>query len=410
MKFLILQLSVLVCVSINFFSCKENSFLIEHWKHPLPLLNDSNKGIQLQLSSFESNFDPKQCATCHETQWRGWKNSFHSKSIGSGLVWQKEILDGNEFNTCLDCHSPLPETKVEVSESFRTKEILISQKNHFPEGITNPSIQCASCHIRNQIWYGPPSKNQSVNKTETFNSNLPHNGFQSKPEFESSGFCKSCHESPENGILLNGKRLMEVYKEWEESSYAKQGVQCQNCHMPNREHSWKGIHDKEFVRSAVEPKWELSRIKKDTIHIHAELKNIHVGHKFPTYLIPKITLRFYAIDTSGKRNLIEESIIGRLVDTKFTHEYYDTRISPNENHTVEYEYHLNEENIKSIVWETQVHPDEHYIRSFEESLKERGEFLSAKAREQLKLSLSEKRESSYILFTLSLPMPASLRQ
>ncbi|MBL0956143.1 MAG: cytochrome c554 and C-prime [Leptospira sp.] len=408
MKFLSLQLTFLFCISLIFFSCKENSFLAEHWNHPLPLLNGSNQGKQSLLSPLESNLDPKQCATCHETQWKSWKDSFHAKSIGNGLIWQKQILESKEFKNCLNCHSPLQETKAEISETFRTDEIIHSQIVHFPEGISNPSIQCATCHIRNQIWYGPPRKTLNQNKTENYT--FPHNGFQAKSEFESSLFCKSCHESPEYGVFLNGKQLMEVYKEWENSSFAKQGIQCQNCHMPDREHSWKGIHDPEFVRKSVQPSWKLEKISDGEIRIHAELKSIAVGHKFPTYLVPKILLRFYTIDTFGKKTLIEESIIGRLVNTKLSEEYYDTRIAPNDKHTVYFTYKLNGKKIVKVEWETIVEPDEHYVRSFEESLKEKGKLLSNETKKQLTLSLSEKRESEYKLFTLSLPMPVLLQK
>ncbi|MCW7463468.1 multiheme c-type cytochrome [Leptospira limi] len=408
MKVLTLQLSVLICIFINFYGCKENSFLAKHWKHPLPLLNGSNQGIQLKLSSLESNMDPKQCATCHEDQWKSWKNSFHAKSIGNGLIWQKQILESKEFNNCLNCHSPLQETKAEISKTFRTDEIIQSQKQHFPEGISNPSIQCASCHIRNQTWNGPPRKTLNQNKTE--DDLFPHNGFQANPDFENSLFCKSCHESPEYGVFLNGKQLMEVYKEWENSSFAKQGIQCQNCHMPNREHSWKGIHDPEFVRKSVQPSWKLEKISNTEIRIHAELKSIAVGHKFPTYLVPKILLRFYTIDTIGKKTLIEESIIGRLVNTNLSEEYYDTRIAPNDKHSIDFTYKWNGVKIKKIEWETIVDPDEHYVRSFEESLLKKSEFLSKETKNQLELSLSEKRESRYNLFTLSLPMPVLLQK
>ncbi|XDD45630.1 multiheme c-type cytochrome [Leptospira sp. WS39.C2] len=408
MKSFSLQLLVLFWIFTIHGSCKENSFLEEHWKHPLPLLSGTNQGYQNTLSHNESNLDPKQCSRCHETQWKSWKNSFHAKSIGNGIVWQKEILKPKEFNNCLDCHSPLLETKAEVSSILQTSEILQSHKQHFPDGIKNPSVQCASCHIRNQTWYGPPRK--MVYQNDSNNDSLPHNGFQAKIEFESSLFCKSCHESPEYGVFLNGKQLMEVYKEWSNSSFARQGIQCQNCHMPGREHSWKGIHDKEFVRESVQPSWKLERISNAEIRIHAELKSINVGHNFPTYLVPKVGLRFYTIDKSGKRNLIEESIIGRLVNTSLSEEYYDTRIAPNEKHTVNFTYKLKNEKIERIEWETLVDPDEHYVRSFEESLFEKSSLLSPEAKKQLTLSLSEKRESEYNLFTLSLPMPVLLQQ
>ena len=42
---------------------------------------------------------------------------------------------------------------------------------------------------------------------------------------------------------VNGRPLLDTYREWLEGPYAKAGVQCQHCHMLNREHTWKGVRD-----------------------------------------------------------------------------------------------------------------------------------------------------------------------
>ncbi|MGV3665805.1 MAG: multiheme c-type cytochrome [Leptospira bouyouniensis] len=399
-----LQLTFWIYFVFQSVSCKENSFLSEHWNHPLPIQTNPD----VYITESESNYNPDQCANCHMNQYKGWKTSFHAKSIGNGLLWQKAILSKDELNSCLHCHSPLPETKSEVSDTYQNKEILGSKNKHFPEGISNPSIQCASCHIRNQIWYGPPSTKQSNNQIESLGIRMPHNGYKVQMEFESSSFCKSCHESPKSGQKLNGKNLMEVYKEWEESSYSKNGIQCQNCHMPNREHTWKGIHDPEFVRGGLQPIWSLTRTLNGEIQINAELKSIAIGHKFPTYLIPKVYLRFFVTNRIGQRKLIEESIVGRLVNTNLTEEYFDTRITPGNSHVVSVRIADKEKEIKTIDWVIEVDPDEHYIRSFEESLREKSNSISETTKKLLQLSLSEKRESRYILFTSSLPVPVSL--
>lgn len=399
-----LQLITFSFLCLFVVSCNDNSFLSNHWNHPIPI--QMNPSLEITDRGF--NLDPKNCSSCHSKQFTLWQLSFHAKSIGNGLLWQKEVLSTKEFNNCLNCHSPVPETKAILSETFQTKETLTSQNKHFPEGITNPSIQCVSCHIRNQIWYGPPSRENKSNERMHSSTNLPHNGFELKSEFESSEFCKSCHESPDSGITLNGKHLMEVYKEWQESSFAKEGVQCQNCHMPNREHSWKGIHDPEFVRSSIKPFWYIKSIQSNQIQIHAELKSIAVGHMFPTYLIPKLYLRFYTVDPNGKRRFVEESIVGRLVNTNLSEEYYDTRIPPGGSHKVNFQLTITPSKIKRMDWVIEVDPDEHYVRSFEESFNTKANSLSEKSKLMLKHSLSEKKESRYILFTLSLPMPVSL--
>lgn len=389
-----------------FVSCSDSNFLDSHWNHPIQIQGKP----PLHFSPLEKNMDPNACGTCHTEQFRNWQNSFHAKSIGKGFLWQKEILKSEEYKSCFSCHSPLPETKSELSTEFLTPEILSSKSHNFPNGIKNPSILCASCHIRNQIRFGPPPKsNLKIESNKDIPiEKLPHNGYIVKEDFESSKFCKSCHESKEEGVKLKGKKLMEVYSEWEKSPFAKQGVQCQNCHMPNREHSWKGIHDKSFVQNSILPSWKITE-QNGLYSVKAEIKSIGVGHMFPTYVVPKIYLRFYAITKEKKRILLDESIVGRYVNTDLNEEYFDTRIKPNGTLMVQFDY-LPKNKIQEFLWEIEVNPDEQYVRSFEEQLVTKADIISKQTKKMLQESLLEKKNSRYLLFTLNWRVPASLPQ
>ncbi|TGL39896.1 cytochrome c554 and C-prime [Leptospira perdikensis] len=387
-----------------FVSCSDSNFLQSHWKYPIP-----EQGVPpSHFSSLEKNLNPTSCATCHQNQFQNWKKSFHAKSISSGFLWQKEILTQEEYSSCFQCHSPLAETKSELDSKYQTKEILNSKAHNFSTGLESPSILCASCHIRNQIRFGPPPRDNP--KKEITTGNLPHNGYVAKIEFESSEFCRSCHESKETGVKLNGKRLMEVYSEWKKTTFAKDGIQCQNCHMPDREHSWKGIHDKTFVQNSLLPTWTITE-NKGKYRIQAELKSIGIGHAFPTYIVPKIYLRFYVV-LKDKPNpiLLEESVIGRIVNANLTEEYLDTRIQAQKTHLVRFDFEPKENQIQKFLWEIEVNPDEQYVRSFEEQLKNKGNQLSNLSRKLLEESLYEKRNSRYTLFTLSSKVPVSLPQ
>lgn len=405
MRFLIFQLTNIFVLTTMFVSCSDSNFIESHWNHPI-----QTQGIPpSHFSPLEKKLDPNACGTCHTKQFQNWEKSFHAKSIGKGLLWQKEILPQKDYNSCFHCHSPLPETKAELSNGYQNKEILNSKIHNFPDGIKNPSIICASCHIRNQVRFGPPPKTNLATNNSKPNDKLPHNGYVVKTEFESSNFCKSCHESKKDGVILNGKKLMEVYSEWENSQFAKNGVQCQNCHMPNREHSWKGIHDKTFVQNSVLPHWQITE-KDGTYSVKAELKSVGVGHMFPTYVIPKIYLRFYAITNQNTRILLDESMIGRFVNTDLNEEYFDTRIKPNGSLLVQFEYKPRDHSIQEFLWEIEVNPDEQYIRSFEEQLTSKKNLLSKHSKKILEESLLEKKNSRYLLFTLNWRVPVSLPQ
>ncbi|MCW7482614.1 ammonia-forming cytochrome c nitrite reductase subunit c552 [Leptospira kanakyensis] len=402
MNFQTFQLTNIFLFILMFVSCSDSSFLQSHWNHPIPELGTPPS----HFSTLEKNLNPRACGTCHQNQFQNWEKSFHAKSASPGFLWQKEIFTQEEYKSCLNCHSPLAETKLEIDSNFQTPEIISSKSHNFPDGIDNPSILCASCHIRNQIRFGPPPRT-NVTKIKTSGS-MSHNSYVVKEEFESSEFCKSCHESKETGVRLSGKRLMEVYTEWERSPFAKQGIQCQNCHMPDREHSWKGIHDKTFVQNSLKPIWEVKE-QNGQYQIQAELKNIGVGHNFPTYLVPKVYLRFYVIFKNKKLPiLLEESVVGRVVNTDLTEEYLDTRIKPNESHKVRFNYEPKENLVSEMIWEIEVDPDEQYVRSFEEQLKTKATTLTTDAKKLLQESLSEKKNSRYILFTLNWKAPVSL--
>ncbi|WP_246838267.1 multiheme c-type cytochrome [Leptospira meyeri] len=404
MRFLNIQLTNILFLVSMFVSCSDSNFIESHWNHPI-----QPQGLPpSHFSSLEKSLDPNACATCHTEQFQNWKKSFHAKSIDKGFLWQKEVLTPEEYKSCFNCHSPLPETKSELSTEYQTPEILKSKSHNFPNGITNPSIICASCHIRNQIRFGPPSKTNTETNKDNPNKILPHNGYIVKGDFESSKFCRSCHESKEDGVRLNGKKLMEVYSEWEKSPFAKQGVECQNCHMPNREHSWKGIHDKTFVQNSISPSWQI--IEQGGLYsIKAEIKSIRVGHMFPTYVVPKIYLRFYAITIENNRILLDESIVGRYVNTNLNEEYFDTRIKPNGILLVQINYKPKVE-IQEFLWEIEVDPDEQYVRSFEEQLSKKFNIISKQTKKMLEESLSEKKNSRYLLFTLNWRVPVSLPQ
>ncbi|MDF3818873.1 multiheme c-type cytochrome [Leptospira sp. 96542] len=353
-------------------NCKESDFYETHW--------NPNLGFQgsppAHFTELEKNLNPSACKTCHKEQWEKWQFSFHAKSYSSGLLWQKEILNESERKNCLRCHSPLPETK---------------------------ALSCASCHVRNYIHYGPPPK-EVTNETKT--TNLPHDGFVVQNEFEDSKFCKNCHESPDTGAQINSKKQMETYTEWKNSKFAKQEIHCQNCHMPGRTHEWKGIHDKDMVLKGLDIQFLVERVgSQDKLICKIASKNI--GHYFPTYLVPKIYVKFYR-NNKNQQTLIDIFTIGRIVNLNLTEEYEDTRIKPGE--TRIYSVLSDSINIKNLeyILKIDVDPGEQYIRLFEEQKKHLKNTLSKESLFLINESLREKRNSRYNLITWKRLAPVSL--
>jgi hypothetical protein len=380
------KLVIAIASSIFFvfnFNCTltEESFSDLHWKFPLEIQSKDHVNIITTL-------DPKNCSTCHLNQYRNWKTSIHGQSISSAVTFQLEELSLEEKSNCLNCHSPLRESQDYLINNINPESY--SNKVDYPylknENESLP-VNCAACHVRNFTWFGPPSRN-------TINETNPHNGFKTEREFESSMFCKNCHESPESGIKLQGKKLMETYSEWRDSKFFKKDIQCQNCHMPDRNHQWKGIHDKEMVLSGIEYNFEVQPSGKETI-LKAILKSNYIGHKFPTYAVPKIYLKLLIIENQ-KEKILAEKILGRIITNDLTEEFLDTRLAPEESVVLESKV-LNHKT--KVIFRIEVEPEEMYIRIFQEKLNNK-KFYNQKSIEKLQEILREKQRLNYRLLEI----------
>src|SRR5207245_1516074 len=162
---------------------------------------------------------------------------------------------------------------------------------------------------------------------------LPHGGVTRTPAFLSAAFCRGCHQFAEDAPTLNGKPLENTYREFEASRFAREGVQCQDCHMPDRRHLWRGIHDVDMVRSGLSIEVAAPRSRAgagDNVDVGLTVRSVRVGHAFPTYVTPKVVLRAELVDATGA--VIErsraESVIALEIALDLSREISDTRLLP----------------------------------------------------------------------------------
>lgn len=340
------------------FQCqKKSSFIEEHWN----LTYGNPPYIQ-----------PELCGHCHPVQWNAYKNSRHSKSMSSGFVWQLFAMNNQERIQCYNCHS----------YGLLSSEInLTNYKN-----LNNYSIQCSTCHIREKTgirkFFGPP-----LSKEITFNEyhSIPHS-LEIRKEFEDEKFCIHCHTTPNNGQKVNNKLLMNIYEDWKNSPFSKENnyKTCQNCHMPQREHSWKGIFDKEFVLDHINIQW-------DPNNKNLKIFNNKIGHKFPAYSVPRIQI----ILKNGLNEILLKEI-GWKLDIFLKKEEEDSRI-PSGNY---FEYTLPRDTLKNIKSNTYlqiyIHPSYHYEKSFEYTLENL--ILTEIEKELIKIAIKESKDSRYLLW------------
>jgi hypothetical protein len=263
--------------------------------------------------------------------------------------------------SCYYCHAPLAEQSEAAvdgghgvpggGEYIRNPE--------FDKRLQGSGVNCGVCHLREGVIYGPAPLDSGGGRGSATSGGLRHASVQ-KDFFSDAGFCAACHQM-DAGFKLNGKVLMNTYREWSQSKYARENVACQSCHMPGRRHLFRGIHDPEMVRGGVKIEAE----KGVGIKARLRITNSAVGHMFPTYVTPSVVVSGFLTDAEGARiqETVKEAVIARRVTLDLSQEVFDTRIPPQGTFSFDYES-VDLPGARTLVFEVRVFPDEFYNRFF----------------------------------------------
>jgi hypothetical protein len=366
-------------------------FLATHWTQPLP----PQGGPAAERSALEASLDATACAQCHAEQWDAWSGSLHSRAMGPGIEWQLRLMDQEQGNRCLRCHAPLAEQKALVAlERGWSAAPERPRPDYVPGDLHRQGVACAVCHVRGQRRFGPPA---SPGKGEA----TAHGGFVADGAFEDSRFCATCHQFPADGPRLAGKLHEDTLAQWQASGFAgKQS--CQQCHMPERRHLFRGIHDPEMVRRAVEVQLDAG-VENGRGLARVAVVNVGAGHHFPTYMVPKVHVRLALRGPQGQTEAIGEEVIGWQVDVDITREQFDTRIPAGGRFEFERTFELPDEAGWSIEVSLAVAPREHYERVFAASL-EKASRMDAATVGLLRAALREARQTRFEAMRISRPL------
>ena len=347
-----------------------SAFLEKHWSRPLASQTSAPK----PLSPPEASLAPSDCGQCHAAQYGDWQTALHAQAMGPGLMGQLITMAPDalaEHQDCIRCHAPLAEQADSLSAaiaSARTAPAKSVQggRGHAaaPGPLHEQGLVCAACHLRAQEVFGPPRRDGSAPDTAQ-RAALPHGGFTATTAFSDSRFCAACHQFEPDGFALNGKLLENTHEEWKASRHAREGRSCQSCHMPGRRHLWRGIHDPDMVRAAVEFTPALSAVADGLVNATLSVRNTGAGHYFPTYVTPKVILEIEQIDGAGRSlsKTREERIIQRQVPLDLEREIADTRLPPDGELRFEYRQSPHA-NARGVVFRLRVEPDEFYTRLY----------------------------------------------
>jgi RNase P subunit RPR2 len=230
------------------------------------------------------------CGECHQAIHAVWQHSLHAKSWSNGVfqaAYRRSIdAYGEEgARVCLSCHAPT----VRQGQDFAVKDPVTA------EGVT-----CDFCHSIAAI---------DLDAADPFRVNLektkygplrhaqsPAHQIVDTSFHKNSEFCGPCHEYRN----AQGVTVLGTYSEWKESTYARQGKQCQDCHMPLvpgrvvalnikektptsvNLHDISGSHDMERVRKAITLEISGYEWHGDRVWLFVKVSNVGSGHCFPT--------------------------------------------------------------------------------------------------------------------------------
>jgi hypothetical protein len=373
------------------------AFLQRHWQVPVPLQG----APPTAYTPLEASLHPKDCGRCHPQQYQDWQQSLHSRSMGPGVSGQLMELDPATSTLCATCHTPLSEQlpQLEYQGTYQDNPA-------FDARLQLAGLVCAACHVRQHQRFGPPRR--ATLPPLPPGMVLPHGGFTASEAFQRAEFCKRCHQFDPDGLALNGKLLENTYEEWRQSPYAQDGVQCQSCHMSDRRHLWRGIHDAEMVQQAMEvtlTPHTASYTPGAQVEVGITVTNVGAGHYLPTYVTPKIFVQAHLLDAQGQvlPDSAQEAVLGREVTLDLSEELYDTRIPPKASHTFTYTAVMPAA-ATTLRVRVVVHPDHFYQRFFAATLQDGG---GGTGRAQLEEALRHTQVSPFTVFEQMLPLMAT---
>jgi len=327
-------------------------FLAQHWQLPVALQGEP----PADFAEAERSLDPATCGACHPKQHAEWSTSLHAAAYSPGLAAQ--LIDGelahpSEVRSCQSCHTPLAE-QIPFNPALGANPA-------FDPQLRAQGIPCAGCHVRRHQYYGPPRRADAAAVPEP----VPHGGFEVREEYLQSRFCAECHQFFDDPGV-NGKPIENTFAEWQQSPQAAVGRQCQDCHMPDRAHLWRGIHDPEMVRQAVDVDLVGVDLAGERLVASLVLSNRDVGHAFPTYVTARVFLAIYQVDASDRElpGTRVEGTIGREVDFGRGVELFDTRVLPRESVRLDYALAART-SAAGLVGRVTVDPDHHYRGLFD---------------------------------------------
>ncbi len=277
----------------------------------------------LGTKTYDQFEKPETCYSCHADIYMQWTQAMMSQAYTHH--WdeieyfdlavahaEKDPTMKGPVDGCNGCHTPM---------AFMAGDVTPPRPEEGSRA--NESVSCDVCHTITAIHEdgGYPYNFSFVSEPGRTKYGAkpglksPHHDTKKLDIFEQAELCGSCHnEKNPFGVMVKSTQI-----EWKEGPYSKQGVPCQQCHMPKAwgknakmakedmvaQHLFHGAHDPGKVGGAIEIRMHpLEReVEYDgTVELKVQLFNGKAGHKIPTGSVEDriMWLHVTAIDANGK--------------------------------------------------------------------------------------------------------------
>jgi nitrate/TMAO reductase-like tetraheme cytochrome c subunit len=265
----------------------------------------SREPLEPSRSTTHPSIDRQSCLDCHAPIAQEWRRSFHYQSL-NGPYW-KDVRDLGYLKifdltrkACVNCHAPANVLDLGASSPSAAGENLGVECTpnllHEPAG-TIPAarsdqvelgVDCTSCHVSRRGVVGAGDHPTEAHAT------VADPRFQSAA-LASRGLCRTCHRA--------------TVEAWERTSFAREGITCLDCHMPEtngasvaggperrrRAHSFVGDKDPAMLERAVNASLAVTADRRARFRI----RNDRVGHFLPSGG-NWLSVELKALDASGR--------------------------------------------------------------------------------------------------------------
>lgn len=297
------------------------------------------------------NLGAEACSECHPVFYDEWRTSMHSRAWTDPYFQADWRFDGSK-QVCKNCHIPLDRQQEHQVVGFRDDEKwdpILAPNPDFDPDLQHQGVTCTACHLREGKILGPYGTTSDAHPVERITSG--------------NQVCMRCH-------LVGGERwdtffrfppcgtVAEIRAGAGEPTTRVEDIKqvdpatlgCVDCHMPAverplveggeprlaRAHLWRGGHDPEMVRKALEVRFEQG--PDGPGHYHLTLTNVGAAHYVPTGTPDRhFVVIVRLLDKHGEVLAQEERVIKRTVLWRpFIVDLWDNRLAPGRPSTEEF--------------------------------------------------------------------------